>query len=463
MHMKECKGHNKARHLKNAIFYILKPNKTEGGWLVGGNCGNDPDTVYQCMTETKEHWEKKGGRQGYHMILSFPKGELDPGKALNIMQEFAEEYLKDRYDMVYAVHTDAEHIHGHLIFNSIDRIEGKKYRYEKGDWEKYIQPLTNKICQGHGLSYISFKHPEKKTDWRNQREKLREMLDEAISQASSLADVVGILRRQGCKVREGMSEKHGVYYAVRMPNVGRAIRTYTLGPGYSVEEIHKRINLKGLHIPPPLAPAPRIVQFQYRKWQKWNLSVYQIFFWRRMYLARKLYSNQEMTKWERERNQRQLRSLQNQFFFLYENNIGSEKDLSSFLCKLDEKNQEYTNELKEIRNLFCNRWRKKDGRSDFDIYLEYQKFEADYRQSHLPEKRELIRKHMEKLAKTHDIESISNDYRKYQTLRQEVWKNRKDFLAQKRMALKIQQRWTERSAERKEERQQWKVEMVKTR
>ena len=30
-------------------------------------------------------------------------------------------------------------------------VDGKKYRYEKGDWAKYIQPITNKLCQEYGL------------------------------------------------------------------------------------------------------------------------------------------------------------------------------------------------------------------------------------------------------------------------------------------------------------------------
>lgn len=463
MHMKECKGHNKARHLKNAICYILKPNKTEGGWLVGGNCGTAPEEVYRCMMETKEYFEKKGGRQGYHIVLSFPKGEVDAGKALNIMQEFAEEYLKDRYDMVYAVHTDAQHIHGHLIFNSIDRIEGRKYRYEKGDWEKYIQPITNKICQKYGLSYIIFNHPEKKTDWKNEREKLRSMLDEIILQATSLEDVVRLLRERGCKVREGVSEKHGVYYAIRRPDAGKAIRTYTLGPGYNVEEIRKRIRLKGVRVPPPVAFAPRAVRFQYHRWQKGSLSVYQIFFWRRIYLARRLYSNQELTKWEMERNRRELRSLQIQFVFLYENNIGSEKELESFLLQLDEQDQGCEDKLKELKSLFHNRWRKREGESDFSVYLKYKELKADYGESFLPERREMLLKQILELEEAYDMKEISCEYQKYQALRQEIWKNKKEILAQKRVAKKVQQRWNERQTERKEERKQWEAEAMKTR
>ena len=52
MHMKECKGSDKAKHLRNGIKYILNPKKTDGGWLIGGNCGTDPEEVFRSMMET---------------------------------------------------------------------------------------------------------------------------------------------------------------------------------------------------------------------------------------------------------------------------------------------------------------------------------------------------------------------------------------------------------------------------
>lgn len=65
-----------------------------------------------------------------------------------------EEYLGKSYEAVFVVHDNTAHVHSHIVFNSVSFVDGKKYRYEKGDWAKYIQPITNRLCQEYGLSII---------------------------------------------------------------------------------------------------------------------------------------------------------------------------------------------------------------------------------------------------------------------------------------------------------------------
>ena len=64
------------------------------------------------------------------------------------------EYLGDAYEAVYAVHDNTDNIHSHIVFNSVNRMTGKKFRYQKGDWGKYIQPIVNRLCEEYGLSTI---------------------------------------------------------------------------------------------------------------------------------------------------------------------------------------------------------------------------------------------------------------------------------------------------------------------
>ena len=149
-------------HLYNAIRYIMNPEKTNGGMLLGGNSGNAPAEVYGVMLQTKKDWEKPGGRQGYHFVLSWRPGEADRQEAYEVIREFCEEYLGDNYDYVFAVHDDKEHMHGHVIFNSVNRVDGYKYRYERGDWEKHIQPVTDRICERHGLKKLEYDRGERK-------------------------------------------------------------------------------------------------------------------------------------------------------------------------------------------------------------------------------------------------------------------------------------------------------------
>ena len=75
----------------------------------------------------------------------------------------------------------------------------------------------------------------------------------------------------------------------------------------------------------------------------------------------------------------------------------------------------------------------------------------------------MLLKQILELEEAYDMKEISCEYQKYQALRQEIWKNKKEILAQKRVAKKVQQRWNERQTERKEERKQWEAEAMKTR
>ena len=98
-------------------------------------------------------------------------------KLIQLQKEFAKKYLGENYDYVFAIHTDKKHIHSHLIFNSVSRTDGYKYRYENGDWERYIQPVTDEICMEHGLKPLKFEENKKKglsyAEW-NEKEKTAE-------------------------------------------------------------------------------------------------------------------------------------------------------------------------------------------------------------------------------------------------------------------------------------------------
>lgn len=124
--------------------------------MIGGNSGFTPQEVYQIMMDTKLDWDKLEGRQGYHFVISFQPGEVNEEMAYQVIKEFCEEYLGDDFDYVFSIHNDQKHMHGHIVFNSVNRMSGYKYRYENGDWEKYIQPITNKICEKYGLPPLEF-------------------------------------------------------------------------------------------------------------------------------------------------------------------------------------------------------------------------------------------------------------------------------------------------------------------
>lgn len=80
------------------------------------------ELVYQTFLRTKQLYEKPYGRQGYHYIIIFKPGEVKEEQVYKLVKRWCEEYLKDNYDYVFTLHNDHEHIHGHVIFNSVSRM-----------------------------------------------------------------------------------------------------------------------------------------------------------------------------------------------------------------------------------------------------------------------------------------------------------------------------------------------------
>ena len=93
------------------------------------NC--QADMAFEQMMDTKKQFGKTDKRQGYHIILSFKEDEVEPDRAFEITQKFVAEYLGDAYEAVFVVHDNTDHVHSHIVFNSVSFVDGKKYRYEK--------------------------------------------------------------------------------------------------------------------------------------------------------------------------------------------------------------------------------------------------------------------------------------------------------------------------------------------
>ena len=200
-----------AMHLANAISYITDEEKTQDGSLVGShNC--NVDTVLQEMLATKRKFGKMDKRQGYHFIISFKKQEVRPETAMEITQKFVEKYFGDNFQCLYATHDNTEHVHSHILFNSVSWRTGKKYRYEKGDWAKEIQPIVNELCKEYGLSIqdieIGTKEKEpKKWDKTKQgifrwNRQIRLDVEDSISFANSYEDFLKLMGIKGYGINQ---------------------------------------------------------------------------------------------------------------------------------------------------------------------------------------------------------------------------------------------------------------------
>lgn len=83
------------------------------------------ETAFADMRQTKEQWHKPGGVQGYHLVQSFAAGEVTPELAHQIAKELADRVLGGQYEYVIGTHLNTGHIHSHIVWNSVSRIDGK--------------------------------------------------------------------------------------------------------------------------------------------------------------------------------------------------------------------------------------------------------------------------------------------------------------------------------------------------
>ena len=148
-----------ARHarLDLGIKYILNGDKTVGHVLTAHlNC--DPGRECREMLDTKRAYGKLDGVQYYHVIQAFKPGEVSPELALDIAKAFAQEHLPG-YETVIAVHVDKQHIHAHLIFNSVNADTGEKYHSNAQTYYSQIRVVSDRLCREHGLSVIMAGQP----------------------------------------------------------------------------------------------------------------------------------------------------------------------------------------------------------------------------------------------------------------------------------------------------------------
>ncbi len=227
-------------HLKHALDYIMNEDKTESGVLVGGwNC--IPKFAFEQMVGTKELYGKTGGRQGYHFVISCPPGEGTPEQLLEIMREFAQKFLGDDYEAVYSVHSDKEHCHGHLVFNSVNMNTGKKYEYKKGDWKHQIQPITNHLCEKYGLSIMPAEYSKDPVNMnRKQWEKEQSwggFIESDVKYCRGVADdyehFLYLLEELGYVL------KQGAHLAVKVDKMRRFRRLDTINEEFSKENLQE--------------------------------------------------------------------------------------------------------------------------------------------------------------------------------------------------------------------------------
>ena len=232
--------------LQDALDYAANRDKTEQSCFESSYACT-LETAFADMRQTKERWHKSGGVQGYHLVQSFAAGEVSPELAHQIAKELADRVLGGQYEYVIGTHLNTDHIHSHIVWNSVSCVDGKKYRSNYKSYVTEIRAVSDKLCQKYKLSVIDTENSNhvakpyaewlaEKNNQPTWRTAIRQDVDEAIQQSLTWRQFLTVLDRKGYEVRMGRK-----YPVLRPPGKERFVRFKTLGKRYTPEAIQTLI------------------------------------------------------------------------------------------------------------------------------------------------------------------------------------------------------------------------------
>ena len=365
LNIMESEGRNPASHLKNALEYIQNPDKTEECVLVGGiNCL--PDTAFEQMEETKNIFHKTGKRQGYHVIISFsPEEKVTAEQAMYVLEHFAKDVLGDDYEAVYAVHTDREHMHGHLIWNSVSMTTGKKYNSPKGNWKNHLQPITNKYCDELGLAIMPAEYSRNpKNISRDKWEREMSMKEIILRDAKMCAYAAGNVEHfKYLMKRLGYVFKKDAWMEVQAPGFRYYHKLAKLDEMFSEDMLRHHVDM-------PWMAKPYFYSSDIRGLHRVKLSPFQKKFYAKLYRLRIVEQKRFVVGGAKyTEDLKRFYQLQDEYLLIVNNDIKSVVDLVDFISEQEEKIQQIEDRQHEIYRESSSRKRsiKKE-----EQYWEYQ-------------------------------------------------------------------------------------------
>ena len=344
LNIMESEGRNPTTHLKNALEYIQNPDKTEECVLVGGiNCL--PDTAFEQMEETKNIFNKTGKRQGYHVIISFsPEEKVTAEQAMYVLEHFAKDVLGDDYEAVYAVHTDREHMHGHLIWNSVSMTTGKKYNSPKSNWKNHLQPITNKYCDELGLTIMPAEYSRNpKNISRDKWEKEMSMKEIILRDAKMCAYAAGNVEHfKYLMKRLGYVFKKDAWMEVQAPGFRYYHKLAKMDEMFSEDMLRHYVDM-------PWMSKPYFYSSDIRGLHRAKLSPYQKRFYSKLYRLRIVEQKRFIVGGAKyTEDLKRFHRLQDEYLLLVNNDIKSVVDLVDFISEQEEKIQQIEDRQHEI-------------------------------------------------------------------------------------------------------------------
>lgn len=239
---------NKGGGVKGLENYLKQEHKTDMQLISGKDC--NPERIAEEFQATKALYNKTDGRQYYHMIQAFKPGEIDPQTAHEIGKELSNFEKFKGYEVAIITHVDKDHIHNHLVINSVSFDDGKKLHQTIAEL-KEIKEFSNELCRERGLTEISLDKKAEKNitmaeyqiqskDENSWKEELREAIDIGKSKTNSIEELKDYLKQE-FDIEIKIQDKNIKF---KHPEQSRFCRGSKLGDNYEKEKIENEFNMR---------------------------------------------------------------------------------------------------------------------------------------------------------------------------------------------------------------------------
>ncbi|HHH4983914.1 TPA: relaxase/mobilization nuclease domain-containing protein [Streptococcus pyogenes] len=238
------------RSLSRAIQYCSQDYKIPDNFVYCHHC--IPEDIYSSFKHITNLYNQKKGtnlKQKARMIIqSFDSKEnISAEEAHEIAIELCKRYFKDEHQYIIYTHQDRDHIHNHIIFNSINFKTLKMFDSSRQNTINNLRIISDQIVSEHGLSIIEPKEKSKgmsfaeylvRAKGKSFKGKLEEVIDKNILNSKSYEEFLEKMET------EGYSFKEDKYLSFKNNSMKKFVRSKSLGVHYSINSIKYRIENK---------------------------------------------------------------------------------------------------------------------------------------------------------------------------------------------------------------------------
>ena len=282
-----------------------------------------------------------------------------------MLEHFAKDVLGDDYEAVYAVHTDREHMHGHLIWNSVSMTTGKKYNSPKGNWKNHLQPITNRYCDELGLAIMSAEYSRNpKNISRDKWKKEMSMKEIILRDAKMCAYAAGNVEHfKYLMKRLGYVFKKDAWMEVQAPRFRYYHKLAKLDEMFSEDLLRHHVDM-------PWMAKPYFYSSDIRGLHREKLSPYQKRLYAKLYRLRIVEQKRFVVGGAKYTEElKRFHQLQDEYLLLANNDIKDVAGLVKYRSEQQEKMQRIDDRQQEIYKENSNR--KRRIKTD-EQYREYQ-------------------------------------------------------------------------------------------